>query len=332
MSVQAFDFEQPIVEIQTKIEEITARPRPLSDEDEEHLEVLSEQLERVQREVYEALTAWQRVQVARHINRPHAADYINGLVEDFEEIHGDRAFGDDPAVICGLGLFKGRRIAVIGQQKGADTRENLRRNFGMMHPEGYRKALRLMEMANKFRLPILIFIDTPGAYPGIGAEERGQAEAIARNIREMATFDVPIVTVVIGEGASGGALGIGVGDCILMLENAWYCVISPEGCAAILFKDRGRAPEVAESLKLTAKELLKLKVVDEAIPEPAGGAHRHPRETIATVGEYVDKWFKKLAKKSPQKLLDDRYAKYRVMGDYEELTDEAIEAITSPAE
>jgi acetyl-CoA carboxylase carboxyl transferase subunit alpha len=335
MPVQAFDFEKPMIALFEAVEKIEAKPRPWADEDEEQLEVLREQLRRVQREVYHNLTPWQRVQVARHISRPHALDYIHALVEGFEELSGDRAFGDDPAMICGLGLLNGRRVAVIGQQKGADTRENLRRNFGMAHPEGYRKALRVMQMANKFRLPIVIFIDTPGAYPGIGAEERGQAEAIARNIREMATFDVPIVSVVIGEGASGGALGVGVSDCILMLENSWYCVISPEGCAAILWKDRAKAPEVAEALKLTAKDLLELGVCDEIIEEPAGGAHRYPAETFANVGKVIDRWLTKLARKSSQRLLDDRYNKYRAMGSYEELTEEAFEelrALRAPAE
>jgi len=316
MSTQPFDFEKPIAEILERIQKFDAKPRPLSDEDEEQVAVLREQLQRVQREVYETLTPWQRVQIARHIDRPHSSDYIAALVTEFEELHGDRAFGDDPAMICGLGKLNGRPVAVIGQQKGSDTRENLRRNFGMAHPEGYRKALRVMYMAQRFRIPIVVFIDTPGAFPGIGAEERGQAEAIARNIREMALIDVPIVTVVIGEGASGGALGIGLGDCILMMENAWYCVISPEGCAAILFKDRAKAPQVAESLKLQARDLLELGVIDEIIPEPAGGAHRHRQEAIATVGKAVDRWLDQLGAKAPDKLLDDRYDKYRQMGSF----------------
>ena len=317
MSVQAFDFERPIVEIQQKIDALQAKPKPLSDADEEMLEVLSEQLVRVQREVYEHLTPWQRVQIARHIERPHASDYISELVENFEEIHGDRAFGDDPSMICGLGKLNGTPCAIIGQQKGSDTRENLRRNFGMAHPEGYRKALRLMYMAQRFRIPIVVFIDTPGAYPGIGAEERGQAEAIARNIREMALIDVPIVTIVIGEGASGGALGVGLGDCILMMENSWYCVISPEGCAAILFKDRGKAPQVAEALKLQAPDLLELGIIDEIIPEPAGGAHRHRREAINAVGKVIDRYLRELSRKAPDQLLNDRYEKYRKMGSFD---------------
>jgi len=329
MSILALEFEKPIVDVQTAIDTIEAKPQPLSDDDEDQLAALREQLVRVQREVYAALTPWQRVQVARHANRPHALDYIGSLIENFEEIHGDRAFGDDEAMVCGLGMLNGQRVAIIGQQKGSDTRENLRRNFGMAHPEGYRKALRLMQMAHKFRLPIVVFIDTPGAYPGIGAEERGQAEAIARNIRDMYLFEVPIVVVVIGEGASGGALGVGVGDCILMLENAWYCVISPEGCAAILWKDRGKASEVAGLLKLTAHDLRDLGIVDEIIPEPAGGSHRHPQETMKAVGFAIDRWLKKLGDISTYELLDQRYKKYRNMGEHEELTLEQIEKIAA---
>jgi acetyl-CoA carboxylase carboxyl transferase subunit alpha len=316
MTQQAFDFEKPIVDILEQLEELDAKEKPLSDEDEDLVAVLKEQLETAEKDVYESLTPWQRVQIARHSDRPHALDYINELVEDFEELHGDRAFGDDLAIITGLGKINGRSVAVIGQQKGSDTRENLKRNFGMAHPEGYRKALRVMEMAVRFKLPIVVFIDTPGAYPGVGAEERGQAEAIARNIREMTLMDVPIVTVVIGEGASGGALGVGMGDCILMMENAWYCVISPEGCAAILFKDRAKAPEVAESLKLQAADLKKLGVVDEIIKEPSGGAHRHPTDAINTVGKVIDRWLKKLSKLPKDELLDNRYNKYRKLGEY----------------
>jgi acetyl-CoA carboxylase carboxyl transferase subunit alpha len=327
-AVQPFDFEKPMVELFDAIAALEAKEPPLSDEDEGQLAALREQVERVQREVYDNLTPWQRVQIARHIMRPRALDYVNALVEGFEEIHGDRAFGDDKAMVCGLGMFNGRRVAIIGQQKGSDTRENLQRNFGMANPEGYRKALRLMQMATKFRLPVLVFIDTPGAYPGIGAEERGQAEAIARNIRDMATFDVPIIAIVIGEGASGGALGVGLSDCILMLENSWYCVISPEGCAAILFKDRAKAPEVASSLKLTAQELLELNVIEEIVPEPAGGAHRYPEETCQNVADALERWLVRLEAKEPQRLLDERYEKYRAMGQYEELTREMVDALT----
>jgi acetyl-CoA carboxylase carboxyl transferase subunit alpha len=245
-------------------------------------------------------------------------DYVETLIEDWVEVHGDRGFADDPAVITGFGTFNGRSIAIIGQQKGKDARDNVARNFGMMHPEGYRKAMRIMNMASKFGKPIVIFIDTPGAFPGIGAEERGQAEAIAKNIRDMFNIEVPIVCCVIGEGASGGALGIGLGDCVLMMENSWYCVISPEGCASILWRSPEFAPRAAEALKLAPNDLLKLKVIDTIIPEPMGGAHRCPEEAFKSVGEAVEKELKVLEKKSKSKLIEERFQKYRTMGAFVE--------------
>ncbi|MCX7626482.1 MAG: acetyl-CoA carboxylase carboxyltransferase subunit alpha [Candidatus Sumerlaeaceae bacterium] len=323
MAITAFDFEKPIIELENQLlERERQEPR-----DEEAIRALREELERKQREIFENLTPWQRVLLARHMDRPHSLDYVNALMTDFIEIHGDRAFADDKAVVCGFARFRGERLCVICQQKGRDTKENLMRNWGMMHPEGYRKAMRVMRLADKFGMPIVVFIDTPGAFPGIGAEERGQAEAIARNIRDMFTLSVPIVCVVIGEGASGGALGVGVGDRILMLENSWYCVISPEGCAAILWKDRGMAERAAEQLKLTAKDLIALDVVDEIIPEPLGGAHRDPQTTFKNVGEAIGRNLDTLRHYQAAELMDLRYKKFRAMGKYIELQQE--EAPTS---
>ena len=310
MAITAFDFEKPLVELEQQLE-ATQQQQPV---DENKVRELREEIERLQREIYSQLTPWQRVRVARHVDRPHSLDYVNAIMTDFVELHGDRLFADDKAAVCGLATFKGQPVAVIAQQKGKDTKDNLQRNWGMSHPEGYRKALRVMRMAEKFALPIVIFIDTPGAFPGIGAEERGQAEAIARNIREMFTVEVPIVCIVIGEGASGGALGVGIGDLVLMLENSWYCVISPEGCAAILWKDRGMAERAAEQLKLTAPDLIELQVVDEIIPEPLGGAHRNPDEAYANVAVALEKHLVPLCGLSKEELLDRRYRKYRAMG------------------
>jgi len=254
------------------------------------------------------------VQLARHPNRPYTLDYINMLMSDFIELHGDRCFADDKAIITGLAKLDNEGIGVIGHQKGRDTKENLKRNFGCAHPEGYRKALRIMQLAEKFSLPIVIFIDTPGAYPGIGAEERGQAQAIALNLREMAQIAVPIIAIVIGEGGSGGALGIGVADRICVLENAYYSVISPEGCAAILWKNGSKAPEAAEALKLTAPDLLKMGLIDEIIPEPLGGAHRDPQKTAEAIGEAIKRNLQELSALSKENLLKSRYRKFRQIG------------------
>ena len=313
MALSSFDFEKPVVELEQKIEHLQAK-ESTNPEVRKELEGLEAQLQETKKQIYGNLTPWQRGQLARHIARPHSLDYISLLFSDWMELHGDRTFADDPAVVCGFAHFDGAPLAVIGQQKGKDTRENLARNFAMMHPEGYRKALRIMKLADKFGLPIVVLIDTPGAYPGIGAEERGQAEAIARNIKEMALLRVPIIVIIIGEGASGGALGVGLGDVVLMLENAWYCVISPEGCASILWRDRAMAPQSAEALKLTARDLIELKVVDEVIPEPLGGAHRNPEEAAKNIGVALQKHLAILTKKTPTQLQADRFAKYLSMG------------------
>lgn len=315
----SLDFERPIIELQKKIEEmksISSREGVNLDNEIKSLEL---KLNKLKAEIYSKLTRWQRVMVARHPKRPYTLDYLERIAVNFIELHGDRNFRDDPAVVTGFATIGNYKVVVVGQQKGHDASENIKRNFGMMHPEGYRKALRIMKLGEKFRLPVVIFIDTPGAYPGIGAEERGQAEAIARNIREMARLRTPIVIVIIGEGASGGALGIGVGDVILMLENAWYSVISPEGCAAILFRDAKAAPQSAETLKVTAPDLLELGVIDEIIPEPPGGAHSDYDAIAQVVKSAILKWLDKLTKIPPEELVKRRIAKYRKMGVYEEV-------------
>jgi len=315
----SLDFERPIIELQKKIEEmksISSREGVNLDNEIKSLEL---KLNKLKAEIYSKLTRWQRVMVARHPKRPYTLDYLERIAVNFIELHGDRNFRDDPAVVTGFATIGSYKVVVIGQQKGHDASENIKRNFGMMHPEGYRKALRIMKLGEKFSLPVVIFIDTPGAYPGIGAEERGQAEAIARNIREMARLRTPIVIVIIGEGASGGALGIGVGDVILMLENAWYSVISPEGCAAILFRDAKAAPQSAETLKVTAPDLLELGVIDEIIPEPPGGAHSDYDAIAQVVKLAILKWLDKLTKIPPEELVKRRIAKYRKMGVYEEV-------------
>ncbi|HTA75808.1 MAG TPA: acetyl-CoA carboxylase carboxyltransferase subunit alpha [bacterium] len=258
--------------------------------------------------------AWKRVQLARHPQRPFTMDYINKCFTGFSEIHGDRAFGDDNAIIAGLAYLNGQPVVVIGQQKGRDTKENIKRNFAMPHPEGYRKALRLMKLAEKFNRPIITFIDTPGAYPGLGAEERGQAEAIARNLLEMAKLKVPVIAVIIGEGGSGGALGIGIGNKVLMLENAIYSVISPEGFAAILWNDRARMQEAADLMKMTAPDLLAFKIVDEIVPEPEGGAHTDIDATTQNLKKALEKNLKALSGLTPAQLEDQRYNKFRAMG------------------
>jgi len=264
------------------------------------------------------LTATQIVQLARHPLRPYTLDYIAGLVEDFTEMHGDRRFGDDPAIVAGLGFYKGKTTAIIGHQKGRSTRERIARNFGQPNPEGYRKALRVMKTAEKFGFPIVTLIDTPGAYPGIGAEERGQAEAIAHNLREIATIRVPIVVVIIGEGGSGGALAIGVGDTVLMLENSFYSVISPEGCAAILWKDQSAVSLAAENMRIRAKDLLEFGIIDKIIPEPPGGAHIDPEWTFKSVDKHLSQALKKLETKPVEEMLEERYQKFSKMGVYTE--------------
>src|ERR1035438_822996 len=272
--IAALEFEKPIAELESKISELRSCAASEHMDFSDEIRTLEEKCEQLKRQIYGNLTPWQRVLIARHPQRLYTLDYIKALCTNFIELHGDRSFSDDASIVGGLALFDGRPVVVIGHQKGRTVQESMRRNFGMPHPEGYRKALRLMKLAEKFKRPVLCFIDTPGAYPGIGAEERGQARAIALNLLEMAALKTPMICTIIGEGGSGGALAIGMGDRILMCENAWYSVISPEGCAAILFRDASRAPEAAAALKLTAPELKALGIIEEVVPEPQGGAHR----------------------------------------------------------
>ncbi|PIP67808.1 MAG: acetyl-CoA carboxylase carboxyl transferase subunit alpha [Candidatus Omnitrophica bacterium CG_4_9_14_0_2_um_filter_42_8] len=314
MSSIVLDFERPILELERKINELKSLASDGSIDLEGEIKTLEARLEKLKKEVFESLTPWQRVQIARHPKRPYTMDYINMTMLDFVEVHGDRMFSDDKAMIGGFAKIDGEKVLVLGHQKGRDTKENIMRSFGSAHPEGYRKAMRLMELANKFNIPIVTFIDTPGAYPGIGAEERGQANSIAYNLREMMLLKVPIIVVVIGEGGSGGALGIGVGDRVYVMENAYYSVISPEGCAAILWKDRLKAPEAAEVLKLTAKDLLGLGLIDEEIPEPLGGAHRDPEKAAQNIKKVIKKALKELKSIPERELLRLRYEKFRKMG------------------
>jgi acetyl-CoA carboxylase carboxyl transferase subunit alpha len=310
------DFERPLVELEQKIQEL----RDFADgerlEFREELTRLESRAEKLRNEIFTGLTRWQRVQLARHPRRPYTRDYLGTLMDEFLELSGDRGFADDRAIVGGVGLFRGRKILAVGHQKGRDIKAKLERNFGMPHPEGYRKALRLMRMAARFGRPVLTLVDTPGAYPGIEAEERGQAESIARNLLEMARLPVPIVGVIIGEGGSGGALALGVCDRMYMLENAVYSVISPEGCAAILWGDRAKAKEAADALRLTAEDLSGLGVIDGVIPEPAGGAHRDPQAAATALGETVEKGLAELEGLPPDELLARRLEKYRRMGRY----------------
>lgn len=314
MSSIVLDFERPILELERKIKELKSLALDGSIDLEEEIKTLEARLEKLKKEVFESLTPWQRVQIARHPKRPYTADYINMTMMDFMEIHGDRMFGDDKAMIGGFAKIDGEKVLALGHQKGRDTKENLMRNFGSAHPEGYRKAMRMMELANKFDIPIVAFIDTPGAYPGIGAEERGQANSIAHNLREMMLLKVPIIVIVIGEGGSGGALGIGIGDRVYVMENAYYSVISPEGCAAILWKDRLKAPQAAEALRLTAKDLLNMGIIDEEIQEPLGGAHRDPEKAAQAIKKVIKKALKELKAIPKDELLELRYKKFRKMG------------------
>lgn len=316
--VQGLDFEKPIIELERKIEELRGFTAHKDIDISGEIKRLEEKLNHIKKDVYDNLTPWQRVQIARHPKRPYTLDYIEMIMTDFVEIHGDRHFADDKAMISGLAKIDGEGVFVIGHQKGRDTKENLERNFGSAHPEGYRKAMRVMKMAEKFGLPIVAFIDTPGAYPGIGAEERGQAEAIAYNLREMADLKTVILVFVIGEGGSGGALGIGIGDKVYVLENAYYSVISPEGCAAILWKERSKSPDAAAALKLTAKDLFEMKIIDGIIKEPLGGAHRKPQETAETIKSTIKRDLASLKNISKEKLVEMRYAKIRSIGVFKE--------------
>ncbi|RFA35006.1 acetyl-CoA carboxylase carboxyl transferase subunit alpha [Virgibacillus dokdonensis] len=314
---QVLDFEKPIVNLKEKIAELK---RFTSDSDidlTEEIRTLEKRLAVLQEDIYGNLQPWDRVQLARHPERPTTLDYIEQLFTDFIEFHGDRSFGDDAAIVTGLAFYKEKPVTVIGHQRGKDTKENIRRNFGMPHPEGYRKALRHMKQAEKFSRPIICFIDTKGAYPGKAAEERGQSEAIARNLIEMAGLTVPIICVVIGEGGSGGALGLGVGDEILMLENSTYSVISPEGAASILWKDASYAQQAAESMQITAYDLKKLGLIDQIIPEPKGGAHRDLNQQASYLNEVIDHSLRTLEKYSIEELLEKRWEKYKKMGSYQ---------------
>jgi acetyl-CoA carboxylase carboxyl transferase subunit alpha len=308
------DFERPILEIETKIHELKELAAAKGMDVARDLESLERRAAQISAEVYSNLTPWQRVQLARHPRRPYTLDYIGALCDEFTELHGDRQFGDDRAIVGGMALLDGRQVMVIGHQKGRDIKENLARNFGMPHPEGYRKALRLMQMAGKFGRPIVTLVDTPGAFPGVDAEKRGQSEAIARNLREMIHIPVPIVVVIIGEGGSGGALALAVGDRVLMLENSIYSVISPEGCAAILWGDRAQAPRAAEALKLTAPDLLALGVVDRVVGEPAGGAHRDPAAMATTLRAALDEELERLGRQPTALLLENRFQKFLRIG------------------
>lgn len=314
MKIYTLDFEKPIAELEQTLEALRKQAVEQNIDLGPQIKAIEDKLEATKKDVFTNLTAWQRVQLARHPKRPYMLDYLQRIATGFIELHGDRRFADDRAIVGGLATIDGHRVVVLGHQKGRDTKENLMRNFGSAHPEGYRKALRLMQLAEKFDLPVVSFIDTPGAYPGVGAEERHIAEAIAVNLREMVMLKVPLVAIVIGEGGSGGALGIGVSDRVLILENAYYSVISPEGCAAILWKDRANAAQAAEALKLTAKDLKELDIVDEVIPEPLGGAHRDYDETAAALKKAIIKHLDKLAELKTSELLESRYKRYRKIG------------------
>ncbi len=312
------DFEKPVLELEQKIQELKSSSADRGPGLRAELEDLEKKAESLRREIYAALTPYQRVQLARHPRRPYALDYIERCFTEWTELHGDRHFGEDPAVVAGLALLEERPVMVIGLQKGRDTKENLLRRFGMPNPEGYRKALRLMKLAERFRVPVVTLVDTPGAYPGLGAEERGQAEAIAVNLREMARLTTPVVTVVIGEGGSGGALAIAVADVVLMFENSVYSVISPEGCASILWRDGKKAAQAAEALKLTASDLTALGVVDGVIPEPVGGAHRDPEGCARLLKDEIVGHLDRLAGVPPDELVDRRLQRFRRLGVYRE--------------
>jgi acetyl-CoA carboxylase carboxyl transferase subunit alpha len=314
MKPHPLEFEKPIVELEKHLEALKKHSKLRAIDLEREVQATERKIEETRKQIYQNLTVWQRVLIARHTARPFALDYLKLAFSDFIEIHGDRLFGDDQAMPCGLATIGSHRCVVVAHQKGRDTKENIRRNFGSAHPEGYRKALRLMRLAAKFGLPIITLIDTPGAYPGVGAEERHISESIAVNLREMMMLPTPIIAVVIGEGGSGGALGIGIADRVLMLENAYYSVISPEGCAAILWKHRKHAPEAAEALKLTAQDLQSLQVIDGVIPEPVGGAQLDHEQAAANLKTALLTNLELLCQKPKDCLLSERYEKFRQMG------------------
>ncbi|HYV19263.1 MAG TPA: acetyl-CoA carboxylase carboxyltransferase subunit alpha [Verrucomicrobiae bacterium] len=312
MALEEDDFERPLRDLEKKIEELSGIPG--GEDRSEDLGRLQRRLETMRQEVYGRLTPWQRTLVARHPRRPYTLDYIHLLFTEFREVHGDRKYADDPAIVAGFALYKGMPVMVVGHQKGRDTKEKVRRNFGMPRPEGYRKAIRVMEMAEKFDRPIFTFVDTPGAYPGRGAEERGQAEAIAHSLRVMARLKVPIVVTVTGEGGSGGALAIAVGDRILMLEHSVYSVISPEGCAAILWSDQGKARDAAKAMRVTAPDLRELEIIDDIVPEPPGGAQADPGRQAQILDEYLSGALAELTARSESDRVEARYQKFRRMG------------------
>jgi acetyl-CoA carboxylase carboxyl transferase subunit alpha len=316
MAKVVLEFEKPIYELEQKIEEIKNLSENVDVSDE--VKTLEKKVSQLRENIFSNLTRWQRVQLARHPERPYTLDYIQNMTTDFVELHGDRAYGDDKAIVGGFAKLDGQPVMIIGHQKGRDTKSNLYRNFGMPNPEGYRKALRLMKLAAKFNRPIITFLDTPGAYPGLEAEERGQAEAIARNLFEMSHFPVPIIVVIIGEGASGGALGIGVGDKMLMLENTWYSVIAPESCSSILWKSWEFKEQAAEALRLTPPDLLEQKIIDRIIPEPLGGAHRNPQQAALILKDALIEELKTLMKLKPEKLVEKRIEKFCNMGAWNE--------------
>ena len=312
------EFEKPIIELQSKLEELKQHPEhhSLDIRFEDEVTLIEKKIEETRRQIFSNLNAWQRVQLARHPKRPYTLDYLSSTFSDFHELHGDRLYAEDRAIVGGFAKLGDYRVLVVGTQKGRDTKENILRNFGSAHPEGYRKAMRLMRLADKFDLPIITLIDTAGAFPGIGAEQRHIAEAIAVNLRDMMLLDVPVIAVVIGEGGSGGALGIGVADRVLILENAYYSVISPEGCAAILWKDRAATAKAAEALKITAGDLLELKLVDEIVPEPLGGAHNDPATTAQTLQQLLLKHLGELLALPGTERLKRRYEKFRACGHF----------------
>jgi len=316
MKTAPLDFEKPIVELEEKLADLKAHSRENDVDVENEIQRIETKIEEMKRQIYLNLTAWERVQIARHPARPYTLDYLQLSFSDYLEVHGDRLFAEDHSMPGGFATIDGRKCVVVGQQKGRELKENIKRNFGCANPEGYRKALRLMRLAEKFSLPFVALIDTPGAYPGIGSEERHISEAIAVNLREMMTLRTPIVSIVIGEGGSGGALGIGVADRVLMLENAYYSVISPEGCAAILWKHRKHAPEAASALKLTANDLLDLKIIDEVVPEPLGGAHQDHHAAIANLRNAVAHQLDELSDVPIDELLARRYEKFRRIGEF----------------
>ena len=310
----ALDFEQPILELEARIRELREYAEEKGVDLSDEIELLQSKLTRLQKEVFNNLSRWQRVQLARAPGRPTTLDVLENVFSDFVELHGDRAVGDDPAIVAGIARFGGRTVAVAGHQKGKTTKDNIHRNFGMPHPEGYRKAMRMMDLADRFNVPFISLIDTPGAYPGISAEERGQAWVIAQSIQRMGRLRVPAIAVILGEGGSGGALAIGVGNRVLIMENAWYSVISPESCAAILWRDATQAEQAAEALKLTARDLKDLGVVDRVVPEPGGGAHRDPAAAMESLRAALQAELAPLLEMTPEELLQDRYRRFRGMG------------------